>query len=317
LLGLPRRRGDTIEKNEATAMLEFASRPILNRRRAGFRARVVAIVLAVGFLPFAPGQTWAEEAKAATAPSDRQQPMLVEQQLAHLSSRVGGATNIYMIGVAGWDAQDVFIKELDGAIDALAHVLPIENRVVRLVNHRSTLQTIPMASPDNFAAAVRGLAKIMNKDEDVLVLFMTSHGSPWGFELRAGDRFGELAPRSVASVLDRNGIKNRMVIVSACFSGTFVRPLANDHTIVLTAADERNTSFGCSSQREWTYFGDAFFNMSLRPGTDLKVAFENAKHLIRGWEAMDRFRPSNPQGHFGSALMQRLQPVLEAKTREQ
>ena len=67
-----------------------------------------------------------------------------------------------------------------------------------------------------------------------------------------------MTPQEVAAVLDREGIKNRVVIVSACYSGTFVPPLANDNTIVLTAADAKSTSFGCAPERDWTYFGDAF-----------------------------------------------------------
>jgi hypothetical protein len=118
----------------------------------------------------------------------------------------------------------------------------------------------------------------------------------------------------VKGVLDAEGIKNRVLIVSACFSGTFVAPFANDDTIVLTAADEKSTSFGCAAQRDWTYFGDAFFRQGLHPGTDLRRAFDHARILIRGWEMMDRLPPSNPQAHFGPALTVKLDPVLRSMT---
>jgi Peptidase C13 family len=88
--------------------------------------------------------------------------------------------------------------------------------------------------------------------------------------------------------------------------------LANDDTIVLTAADAKSASFGCAPERDWTYFGDAFFRLSLRPGTDLRHAFDNARVLIRGWELMDRAPPSNPQGHFGEALVAKLAPFFQA-----
>jgi len=50
---------------------------------------------------------------------------------------------------------------------------------------------------------------------------------------------------------------------------------------VLTAADENSASFGCSNERDWTYFGDAFFNQNLAAGVSLEAAFENAKARIR------------------------------------
>jgi len=48
-------------------------------------------------------------------------------------------------------------------------------------------------------------------------------------------------------------------------------------TAVLTAAAPDRTSFGCQPSREWTFFGDALFNRSLRPGVDLRRAFSDAR----------------------------------------
>ena len=123
----------------------------------------------------------------------------------------------------------------------------------------------------------------------------------------------ELTPQEVAQTLDKEGIKNRIVIVSACFSGIFVPPLANDNTIVLTAADAAHASFGCAAEREWTYFGDAFFRQSVRPGVDLQRAFDNARTLIYGWEMMDHAPPSNPQGHFGPGAGQQAGAVFRSR----
>jgi hypothetical protein len=92
----------------------------------------------------------------------------------------------------------------------------------------------------------------------------------------------------------------------------FVEPLANDDTIVLTAADARSTSFGCAAGRDWTYFGDALFRQSLQPGLDFKRVFDHARVLIRGWEMMDRVPPSNPQGHFGPAVVKKLDPLFQS-----
>jgi len=142
-------------------------------------------------------------------------------------------------------------------------------------------------------------------------LLMTSHGELSGFGLRLpSDIISELTPHAVATALDKEGIKNRIVIVSACYAGVFVPPLANDDTIVLTAADAKHTSFGCAPERDWTYFGDALFRQSIRPGRDLQHAFDNARVLIEGWELMDRAPASNPQAHFGTALVAKLAPFF-------
>ena len=257
-----------------------------------------------------------EIAATGTVPGGHAQEALLRAEVARLVPQQKGSTDIYAIGVAGWSDLDVFVKEIDGAFEAIAQILPIRDRTIRLVNSPETVESDPHASRRNFAAAVHAVAQVMDRDEDVLLLVMSSHGTAAGFSLQLpGGTTQVLTPHEVKAVLDEEGIKNRIVIVSACFSGAFVAPLANEDTIVLTAADEKSTSFGCVAGRDWTYFGDAFFRQGLHRGTDFQHAFDHARVLIRSWEMMDRLPPSNPLAHFGSALVEKLEPVMEATAR--
>jgi hypothetical protein len=248
-----------------------------------------------------------------TAAIDATQQNLLQAEISALQPRRSGATSIYAVGVAGMD-QDVFLKELNGALATLAASLPIKDHTIRLINSHETAATVPLATLQNFTAALHGVAAAMDKNEDVVIVVMTSHGIQTGFALQLpGNRAAELTPQQVAGALDAEGIKNRVVIVSACFSGIFVPPLANDDTIVMTASDAKSTSFGCAPERDWTYFGDALFKQSLQPGTDFPHAFAHARTLIQGWEMMDRIAPSNPQAHFGPAVTQKLAPFFAAQ----
>ena len=232
------------------------------------------------------------------ARTEKAQPALLQAQIARLAPQRQGVTDTYALGIAGWADQDVFLKELDGGLQSIAGILPIQDRTVRLINKRETLETVPLADLENFQAAVHGIGGVMDKNEDVLILLMTSHGEQTGFALELPGGTAELTPQQVASTLDSEGIKNRVVIVSACYAGIFVPALANDNTIVMTAADAKNTSFGCAPERDWTYFGDAFFRQSLHPGADFENAFDHARVLIHGWEMMDHVPPSNSAGSF-------------------
>jgi hypothetical protein len=246
---------------------------------------------------------------------EKSQPRLLQEQFAQLTPSRKGETEIYTLAIAGWADQDVFVRELDGALEALGSVLPIKGRTVRLINRRDTVTTVPLANFPNFKAAVHAIGNVMDKDNDVFVLVMTSHGEQTGFALQLPGGAAELTPQQVAAALDGESIKNRVVIVSACFSGIFVPPLANDNTIVITAADAKHTSFGCAPERDWTYFGDAFFHQSLHPGADFENAFDHARVLIHGWEMMDQATPSNPQGSFGPALVAKLMPLFATNPR--
>ena len=253
-------------------------------------------------------------AEVDAAAMELSQPSLLEAEIKKLLPERKGTTDIYAIGIAGWSDQDVFTKELNGGLSVLKTSLGLDRGAIRLVNHRDTLETSPVASRTNFAAAVHAVAGIMNKDEDVLLVFITSHGGPTGVGLVLADAFSSvLRPDHVTSVLDREGIRNRVVIVSACYSGIFAKRLASPDSIVLTAADENSTSFGCSNEREWTYFGDAFFNQSLGEGASLEQAFEDAKVKISQWETRDELPPSSPQGHFGAAISEKLAKLKPGK----
>jgi Peptidase C13 family len=73
-----------------------------------------------------------------------------------------------------------------------------------------------------------------------------------------------------------------------------LRPLANDDTLVITAADSKHSSFGCQDKVKLTYFGDAFFNTALRRTADLRQAFSEARTIVRQRELHYHLVPSNP-----------------------
>jgi hypothetical protein len=272
-------------------------------------ALLCALAVVLSPPAFAQGKSARKSAAAEAKYDNSAQAALLKKQVSTLAPQKNGTTDIYAIGVAGW-AEDVFRSELAGALAVTGKALPLTGGTVRLINSRETRDTLPLATRRNFAEAVRAIGRVMDKEEDVLFLFMTSHGEKRGFALQLPALIVRLRPQEVADILDKEGIKNRVVIVSACFSGIFVKPLANEDTIVLSAADANNTSFGCAPGREWTYFGDALFNHSLKPGTDFQRAYVSARGLIAGWEKMDRVKPSNPQGHFGEALVRKLAPLF-------
>ena len=108
------------------------------------------------------------------------QPTLLQDGARAARAAAPGTTDVYAIGLAGWAEQDVFIKELDGAFASIGRVLPLRDHTVRLSNYPETYASLPIANRENFAAAVHAVAQVMDKDEDVLLLLMTSHGATDG-----------------------------------------------------------------------------------------------------------------------------------------
>jgi hypothetical protein len=150
----------------------------------------------------------------------------------------------------------------------------------------------------------------MNRDADTLFLFLTSHGRKDLFAVEMpGFAFDGLTPAALKAMLDRAGLKNRVVVVSACHSGSFIPTLADATTLVIAAAHADRTSFGCEDRREWTYFGDAFFNRALRTERSFERAFLLARRTIGRWERQERLVRSLPQMAGGEALKPRLEEI--------
>ena len=83
--------------------------------------------------------------------------------------------------------------------------------------------------------------------------------------------------------------------------------------IVLTAAAKNRSSFGCSDQRDLTYFGEAFYRDALPRSTYLRAAFEAARQDLRERERAEQFKPSQPQSYFGPLIEEKLRAIEEAR----
>ncbi|HMN44940.1 MAG TPA: C13 family peptidase [Povalibacter sp.] len=214
----------------------------------------------------------------------------------------------FFVGFAGMGEQRVFASEIALAARTIAAGYDTAQRSLLLVNDRRDLTSHPLASAPALRRALNDVARRMNVDRDVLFLALSSHGAEDG-ALAVSNLdvpLADLSPQEVADALDEAGIRWRVVIVSACYSGQFIEPLRNDNTIVITASAADRTSFGCADDRDLTYFGEAFYRDALSSTHDLRTAFQRAKAEIAQREEHEGIEPSNPQAHFGRAMERHL-----------
>jgi len=200
--------------------------------------------------------------------------------------------------------EGVFRREATGAAQIVANRFGGDPVVVKY-----NTKTGGSATVETLATTLQAEAKKMNGESDILFLILTSHGSPHGLAVTAGPLAETLTPSNLAEMLDRTGVRHKVVIISACYSGVFIPRLADPDTLVITAADASHASFGCEDKAKWTYFGDAFFNVALRQTKSLKDAFVVARGLVQKREQREHFEPSNPRMAGGANV----QPLLIAR----
>lgn len=207
-----------------------------------------------------------------------------------------------VVALALW-SDPVFRSEAEGAAKVLARRFGHGGPVVVRFNTAAAM----VNEPAGIGAALAVAARRADPARDVLFLLLTSHGAPEGIADKGGGRIDLVPPDAVRRLLDASPFRHRVLIVSACFAGTYTA-LAGPDTLVITAADADHPSFGCQPEAHWTYFGDALFNRALRSGGSLPAAFAEARRIVAAREAAQGFDPSNPQMAGGSDVLPLLDP---------
>ncbi len=218
--------------------------------------------------------------------------------IANLAPQRPGVVDAYVVSI-GLDGDPVFGREASEAAKVLARRYGAAGRSITLATGTKSLA--PQGSPTNLATALAAVAAKMDVKEDVLILYATSHGTAEvGLVYRDGEEgYGLISPKRLAKMLGGLGINRRMMLISACFSGVFVPALKNDTSVIVTAASDARTSFGCAATNDWTYFGDALINTALRKSQPFDKAISDALILINGWESERGLDPSEPQVFVG------------------
>jgi hypothetical protein len=237
----------------------------------------------------------------------------LDRVLKGLALQRAGTVDAYVVAIA-LDSDPVFGREARQAAAVLSRRYGAAGRTIVLAgSDGSGPSTLPRGSPGHLAVVLARLAELMNREEDALILYTTSHGAQWGLHYHDADNgFGAVSPNRLGGMLDDLQIHNRLLILSACYSGVFVKRLQTGSAAILTAAAADRTSFGCDAQNDWTFFGDALVNRALRKPQPLTAAYAEAAALIGGWESQGRMTPSLPQISVGANASRWLDP-LEAR----
>jgi hypothetical protein len=238
---------------------------------------------------------------------------LMNDRLGSLGVNRPNMADLYFLGFAGDSKQDVFMREVRSVKQLFDERFDTEGRSIAMINNHATLRTDPLANMHNLSRALSGIGAAMDTEQDVLFLFLTSHGwhdatlstSFWPLGLN------DIAAKDLAAALNESGIKWRVIVVSACYSGSFINALQNDRTLIITASRSDRNSFGCSNEADFTYFGRAYFDEALRTETSFIEAFEIARAAIKERESSDSLTHSEPQIVIGARIQPKLRELEE------
>ena len=202
---------------------------------------------------------------------------------------------LYSLVLAGDGKQSVFMREAEYVNKMLATRFGSHGRI-NLINHRDHLLDRPMATRENLYRAAKTLAE-RSGPEDLIFIYLTSHGTQ-EHELVLDQPRLELADMpadELAAALAPLKNRDKIIVISSCYSGGFIPALKDEKTLIMTASRADRVSFGCSEEADFTYFGNALFAQALNQTDDLQKAFKLAKGYIAEREQTDGYEPSEPQ----------------------
>ncbi len=299
--------------------------PMRRQRSAGMGVMGIAL-LAAPSVWFPQDRLWmpAYNAEAQQAQAEKSQALAdekgfyaqhdaLQRALSALLPERPGVIDVYALTAGLYASEDVFMKEAR-LIDALMRQrFDAQGRALVLLNNPRTVHEFPLASATSLAAALKHIGGLMNRDEDVLMMYVSSHGSErhdltvnfWPLRLKP------VNPAALKQALDASQIKWKVLVVSACYSGGFIEPLKDDNTLIITASSATKTSFGCGNESEATYLAKALYDEALRKTHSIEAAFSTARESIREREKAQGFEPSEPQIFVGPAIREKLMQLQE------
>ena len=129
---------------------------------------------------------------------------------------------LYSLVVAGDGQQSVFLREADYVSNMLKIRFGAHGQIT-LVNHRDHMADRPMATRENLTRAARTLAE-RSGPEDLIFIYLTSHGSPDHQLVFDQPRLqlADLSADELASALAPLKERDKVIVISACYSGGYI-----------------------------------------------------------------------------------------------
>ncbi len=279
-----------------------------------FGALAASVMVAAAFFALPKVEVWIADEDESEVPALAEERVfhaqgeLIERELAALRPSPAALPELYFVGFAPDGREDVFLREMRYVKKLFDDRYGTRGRSIALVNNDQSLELFPLATETNLRRALERVGMLMNPDKDALFLFITGHGdedhrlTAWQPPLE----LDELTPTALARMLQDAGIKRKIVLISACYSGAYLQPLRDDDSLIITASAENRASFGCEQGNDFTWFGDAYFHQALDRTRSFAEAFPIARDIVAREEAKQKLEASMPQMWLGPAIAPRL-----------
>ncbi len=236
------------------------------------------------------------------ADTSKTSDILLSKQFDDLNTYLQGKSpdeKIYIyVGSAQHSQSTAFMNDVLLTNQKLLQINPNFKSIIlsNEINFRSL--RYPFATLENLNKTFNVLSEISTKYKLTLVTLISTHGNVDILSVNINHSYYQ--PVKSDNILNwLNSLSkdsSKTILISACYSGSFIEPLRQSNTIILTASAKDRSSFGCHPRDKNTYFIQELFS----PDFDMKVDwlgnFVLTEKRIVLLEKKERLSPSsNPQ----------------------
>lgn len=233
------------------------------------------------------------------------QPALLRAAVQQFNLAPRGKPQVYVITIAAGGSQALFGREAHTVQGIFASQLGADSPSIVLSNAKLDLFKTPMASRENLSAVLDAIGTRFDPERDMLLLYLTAHGAPQAFvqtDLPDAKQIEPLDAEFLAAALGKARINRRIVVISACFAGSWIPALKSPDTIILTAASPYQPSFGCDDRRTYTWYGAALIDGGLGKGSTWHAAHDELSAKIARQERENFLLASGPMADVGERM---------------
>ena len=236
---------------------------------------------------------------------------LLAQQLATveraLAQAPAGERTVLYLGSAQHSQSLAFQRDVLLVQKQLQAVNPRLQSIILSNEMRTSRLVYPFATLHTLTQAFDRIASWSKKYPLTVVVLVTTHGHVDILSSNvANEPYTPIQTRHLRLWLDALGRTPSALILSSCYSGSFLPALAAADRIVLTAAAANRNSFGCNYESDNTHFVGELFGTGFDPAKTWQQNFDRTRHGIEKKEvAMGLAPSSNPQHSVPKALADR------------